>query len=67
MLYFDNTHNFFSQCAILADFEYVIKKGDKTDEIVCYGKETMSASDLEKNLKEHFGGIFGTMVLQEHS
>ena len=33
---------------------YVIKKGDKTDEIVCYGKETMSASDLEKILKEHF-------------
>ena len=39
---------------------YVIKKGDKTDEIVCYGKETMSASDLEKILKEHFAKMGDT-------
>ena len=39
---------------------YVIKKGDKTDEIVCYGKETMSASDLEKILKEHFAKMNNT-------
>ena len=33
---------------------YVIKKGDKTDEIVCYGKETMSLGDIEKALRSFY-------------